>query len=70
LANTPITHLPDDLVVGKWLDLSGTQITTLPDGLQVGGEIIGFVPPKPVELPKPPKPALVQGGKPLPQWNW
>jgi hypothetical protein len=64
LADTTITRLPDGLVVGEWLDLSGTKITTLPADLKVSGEIMGFEPSKPPKLP------LVQGGKPLPKWNW
>jgi hypothetical protein len=32
-------QLPDNLNVGGWLDLSGTQITQLPDNLNVGGSL-------------------------------
>ena len=31
--------LPDNLTVGGYLDLSGTQITALPDNLTVGGSL-------------------------------
>ena len=32
-----LRELPDNLTVGGWLDLSGTQIASLPDNLTVGG---------------------------------
>jgi len=34
---TPITSLPEGLIVGGSLFLGGTKITTLPEGLSVGG---------------------------------
>ena len=34
---TDITELPDNLIVGGYLDLSNTKITSLPDNLTVGG---------------------------------
>ena len=37
LRGTGITSLPDNLVVGGYLDLRGTGITSLPDNLVVGG---------------------------------
>jgi hypothetical protein len=39
LSNTPITSLPDGLVVGRSLYLRNTPITTLPVGLVVGGRL-------------------------------
>ena len=39
LSNTNYTELPDNLVVGGWLDIRGTKITELPDNLTVGGSL-------------------------------
>ncbi len=39
LSGTPITSLPDNLIVGGNLDLTRTQITSLPDNLTVGEDL-------------------------------
>lgn len=40
LRGTPITSLPDNLIVGGGLHLSGTKITSLPSGLEVKADLV------------------------------